>query len=411
MVAGTNTTVLITGETGTGKELVARAIHEASPRARAAAASRSTAPRSRAEPARERAVRPREGRVHRRGRAAQGPLRAGARRHAVPRRDRRAAARAAGQAAARAAGARVRARRRHRDASASTCASSRRPTATSPQMVARRQFREDLYYRLNVFPIDAAAAARARRRHPAAGRTSFLRRFARQARQAHRRRLARGDAARCARYDWPGNVRELQNVIERAVILARRTVLDVDALPDLSPSAVAVPMADDGGGRPDARGPSPRSSAGYVEQVLAETNWVIEGERGAARRLGLAPEHAALAPQALGCDAPAERKLAVHRRARRAHAQTGRARVRPRGECSAWRHGQKRWQRGRDAGQRRQRASGRRQVARGGGASRPRGTPAPESEVRRRHRHDLQGLEDGDVSGGQGAGRGAPTCC
>ena len=91
------------------------------------ARSTSTAPReSRAVRARQlrragagllemRAVRPREGRLHRRDGAAAGPLRAGRRRHAVPRRGRRPAAGRAGQAAARAAGARVRARRRQRD--------------------------------------------------------------------------------------------------------------------------------------------------------------------------------------------------------------------------------------------------------------------------------------------------------
>ncbi len=80
--------------------------------------------------ARDRAVRPREGRVHRRGRAQAGQVRDGAPRHAVPRRDRRAAAVAAGEDPARARGEAVRARRRHGARCRSTCGSSPRPTGT-----------------------------------------------------------------------------------------------------------------------------------------------------------------------------------------------------------------------------------------------------------------------------------------
>ena len=93
------------------------------PRARS---SRSTAAPSR-DAARGRAVRRREGRLHRRGRAQGGALRARRRRHAVPRRGGRDAARGAGEAPARAAGGRDRAARRDPDRSRSTCASWPRP--------------------------------------------------------------------------------------------------------------------------------------------------------------------------------------------------------------------------------------------------------------------------------------------
>src|SRR6185503_16166794 len=82
-------------------------------------------------------------------------------------------------------------------------------------------------------------------------------------------------------YHWPGNVRELQNVIERAVVLSRHPILDVSALPalpspsDVTPSPIVTTIED--------------VQRGHVAKVLAETSWVIEGERGAARKLGLHP--------------------------------------------------------------------------------------------------------------------------
>jgi DNA-binding NtrC family response regulator len=123
---------------------------------------------------------------------------------------------------------------------------------------------------------------------------SFLLRFARQAgRPIHDVTPQAMDAL--VRYRWPGNVRELQNVIERSVILARGPLVDLDALPDLSDGGVRV-IADDGASirspviplRPAAR-TIDELERGYVAEVLAETSWVIEGERGAARRLGLHP--------------------------------------------------------------------------------------------------------------------------
>ena len=116
MVSRSNqSTVLIQGESGTGKELVARAIFECSERDRNGkfvdvncAALQRDAPGGGA-------VRPREGRLHRRHRDPQGPLRRGPRRRHLPGRDRRDAPEAPGQAAAGAGGAVLQARRRHRE--------------------------------------------------------------------------------------------------------------------------------------------------------------------------------------------------------------------------------------------------------------------------------------------------------
>jgi PAS domain S-box-containing protein len=102
-VAPTDATVLVTGETGTGKERVARAIHGESPRRDRQLCG------TLANPYRERAVRPREGLLHGRPRPQSWTVRAGRRRHHLPRRDWRAAHRASTEAAARSSGRRVRA--------------------------------------------------------------------------------------------------------------------------------------------------------------------------------------------------------------------------------------------------------------------------------------------------------------
>ena len=152
-VAPTNSTILITGETGTGKEVVARAIHHNSPAAHAPI-RRPQLHRHSGNAARGGAVRPRARRVHRRGRQPAGPARAGAQGHALPRRSRdderrrcrRSCCGCCRSASSSASAIRTRPR--------STCASSPRPTATWRGMVADGQFREDLFYRLNVIPVE-----------------------------------------------------------------------------------------------------------------------------------------------------------------------------------------------------------------------------------------------------------------
>ena len=189
VVAPTDSTVLIQGETGTGKELVARAIHDRSPRRERAVRRgqlRGAAPRAR----RERALRPREGRLHRRDAAAPRPVRARRRRHAVPRRDRRAPARAQAKLLRVLQEQRVRARGRRADAAASTCASSRRRTATCGSTSAAGEFREDLY-------LPAQRRSRSRCRRCASGartsrsRRTLPRRQPRASWAGHSRRLRR----------------------------------------------------------------------------------------------------------------------------------------------------------------------------------------------------------------------------
>ena len=144
-------TALVTGETGTGKELVARALHTIGPRRdrRFVTVNCSAVDR---DAVRERAVRSRARRIHRRDGEQAGAVRDGRWRHAVPRRNRRAAVVRAGQAPARA-----RDRRDHRVGSLEPRRVNVRVLAATNRdlraEVAAGRFRSDLYYRLNVVEV------------------------------------------------------------------------------------------------------------------------------------------------------------------------------------------------------------------------------------------------------------------
>ncbi len=142
------------------------------------------------------------------------------------------------------------------------------------EMVAKREFRPDLYYRLNVFPVRIPPLRERPEDIPPLVRY-FVQRFAKRLRKPIDA-VSRESMELLCRWPWPGNVRELQNVIERAVILSRGPMLTVPraeietAMP--APSA-AVTLED--------------AEREHILHALADTQWVIGGPRGAAARLGL----------------------------------------------------------------------------------------------------------------------------
>jgi transcriptional regulator with GAF, ATPase, and Fis domain len=148
--------------------------------------------------------------------------------------------------------------------------------------VREKTFREDLYYRLNVFPLRLPPLRERKSDIPLLAHflvkkyaTSIGKSIARISAEA----LVRLDA-----YDWPGNVRELENIIERAVILAPGPVLDID--PDVFvPRAVGSQFGDGEQSSPSLED----VERAHICKVLDESSWIIEGPKGAARVLGLHP--------------------------------------------------------------------------------------------------------------------------
>ena len=226
LVAPTDANVLILGEPGTGKEVVAQAIHEHSGRAQARTGARGLR-RAAARTLRERALRPRARRLHRRGARPRRPLRTRQRRDAVPRRGRRDPARSCRRSccASLQEGSFERiGEDRTRNVDVRVIAATNRDLRGE---VAAGRFREDLYYRLAVFPIEVPPL---RHRRDDIGRlaAAFLASAAQRLGKPGLR-LTAADLRALERRDWPGNVRELQSVIERAAILARGARLDLAA--------------------------------------------------------------------------------------------------------------------------------------------------------------------------------------
>ena len=276
-VAPTDSTVLITGETGTGKELIARAIHKSSQRSgRAFVAVRcASIPRSLVAS---------ELFGHEKG-AFTG---------ALQRRQGRFELANSGTifldeigelpAETQIALLRVLQERQFERVGGSRAIPTdvRIIAATNrdlPVVIAAGSFRADFFYRLNVFPIDVPPLRERREDIPMLVEY-FVKRYADKARKQITK-IDKNTLPRCRSYLWPGNIRELQNIVERSVILCTGDTLWIDEAWLSSPDA----------SRRKSSGPLTESLHSYekelIEAALAESNGKVAGPNGAAAKLGI----------------------------------------------------------------------------------------------------------------------------
>ena len=184
------------------------------------------------------------------------------------------------------------------------------------QEAAAGRFREDLYYRLNVFPIQVVPLRERVEDIPLlAGH--FVELSVKELR-CPKPRLTRAGVVKLQSYDWPGNVRELRNVIERAVIVSRGGVLDFDLPVSHAPPAAPrdTPSATDAAEpevltEPEMR----RRERDNHLAALKRTNWKITGPDGAAELLGIKPTTLVTRMQKMGLKRPEDQ--VVSRRAGR----------------------------------------------------------------------------------------------
>ena len=160
--------------------------------------------------------------------------------------------------------------------------------------VAAGTFRQDLFYRLNVFPIRMPPLARTRGRHPVyssnISSSATPRRPAKSIRNIRKQTLELFQA-----YDWPGNVRELQNVIERAVVLCDGETFAIDETwlkRDGQRSVRAVPFV----------ATLVEREREIIETVLAECHGQVAGPTGAAAKLGIPRQTLESKIKSLGID-------------------------------------------------------------------------------------------------------------
>jgi formate hydrogenlyase transcriptional activator len=165
--------------------------------------------------------------------------------------------------------------------------------ANLSQMVAEKKFRSDLYYRLKVFPIDVPPLRDRREDIPLLVRyfsNKYARRMGKQIKSIPKEAM---DAL--SHYAWPGNIRELQNLMERAALLTTGPSLRVP---------LAEILADSGLSAASGGNVLEQAEREQIVRALRESNWVVGGARGAATRLGLKRTSLAYKMQKLGISRP-----------------------------------------------------------------------------------------------------------
>lgn len=174
------------------------------------------------------------------------------------------------------------------------------------QSMVDGEFRADLFYRLSVFPVDVPPL-RDRGEDIIQLAQHFLEQtcidFGRESMT-----LTRTQANNLRQYDWPGNIRELKNVIERAVILSTGNVLRLDvSMPDIKPNSVAPALTDLPGDTVLSEKEMRDFQKRNTVAALKQTNWRVSGEGGAADLLGVKPTTLADRIRTLGIKRPSRR--------------------------------------------------------------------------------------------------------
>ena len=146
------------------------------------------------------------------------------------------------------------------------------------ELVAEKKFRSDLFYRLNVFPINVPPLRERPEDIPLLV-NFFAHKFAQQMRK-NIERVPKETMAALTGYHWPGNVRELQNLVERGVILTKGSSLEIP-LTELKQATKNTTAQANSGNTLEA------VERDHILRVLGESNWVIGGPSGAAARLGM----------------------------------------------------------------------------------------------------------------------------
>jgi formate hydrogenlyase transcriptional activator len=162
------------------------------------------------------------------------------------------------------------------------------------EVVRNGTFRSDLFHRLNVFPL-AVPALRERKDDIPLLVNFFLSKFGKKLGKEVRG-VSQKSIDSLLHYDWPGNVRELQNIVERAVVLASGTIVQIDE----------AMMRSGEMARESAVDTLENAERNHILRALNETHWVVHGKKGAAEILGINPSTLRSRMEKLGIKRPAQ---------------------------------------------------------------------------------------------------------